>query len=100
VTSTVNYTDRYTNVYSSDVFGDPLPFANIASWVTMDLNVTYRAPRNAESWLNGLEVSASAVNLFDRDPPYVADGAYGFGYDPANASPFGRVLSLLLRKRW
>ncbi len=99
LTSAMNYTDRYTNAYSSDVFGDPLPAAHIASWFTVDLNVTYRPPGNG-GWLSGLEVSASATNLFDRDPPYVADGAYGFGYDPANANPLGRVLSALIRKRW
>ena len=38
--------------------------------------------------------------ILDRRPPHVEDLAYGLGYDPANANPFGRLVSLQLRKLW
>jgi outer membrane receptor protein involved in Fe transport len=39
-------------------------------------------------------------NVFDRDPPYLADQGVNVGYDPPNANPFGRTLSLTVTKSW
>ena len=49
--------------------------------------------------VSGSEISFSIQNLFDRDPPFV-NNPTGFAYDPTNASPLGRVVSLEIRRRW
>ena len=41
----------------------------------------------------------SVRNLLDADPPFY-DVSTGFGYDPAQADIFGRVVALQLIKRW
>jgi len=99
--STVNFTNRYGNRGSLDAFGDPLPAAAIDSWTTVDSSAYYEAsPADRESWLHGLRIVVTVTNLFDRDPPHIADGVYGFGFDPANANPFRRQVSVSLVKGW
>jgi hypothetical protein len=99
--STVNFTNRYSNRGSLDALGDPLPAAAIASWTTVDSSLYYEASQaDRDNWLHGLRIAVTVTNLFDRDPPYIADGVYGFGFDAANATPFGRQVSVLLVKRW
>jgi iron complex outermembrane receptor protein len=74
--------------------GDP-----VDSFATVDLNVSY-AFRNAQLFLD-------ATNLLDEDPPQYNTFAIGgnngvgvAGYDPINASPLGRVLTLGVRARF
>ncbi len=38
-------------------------------------------------------------NLFDSDPPFY-DSPLAIGYDPANADPLGRLISIQLTKVW
>jgi len=99
--TTVNHTSGYSTRGSLDAFGNPLPYSTIAAWTTFDLNFSY-APTAADpsSWLNGLRALLNITNLFDKRPPHVNDRAYGFGYDPANANPIGRMVSLQIRKAW
>jgi outer membrane receptor protein involved in Fe transport len=52
----------------------------------------------AGTWLSGTGVALTVTNLFDRSPPFVDDQLQGLGYDPANASPLGRFISLQLHK--
>ena len=99
--STVNFTNRYSNRGSLDALGDLLPAAAIASWTTVDASLYYDASQaGRDNWLHGLRIAVTVTNLFDHDPPYIADGTYGFGFDAANATPFGRQVSVLLVKRW
>ncbi len=99
--STINFTNRYSNRGSLDALGDPLPAAAVASWTTVDSSLYYEVSQAArDNWLHGLRISVTVTNLFDRDPPNIADGVYGFGFDPANANPFGRQVSVLFVKRW
>lgn len=93
--ATLNFTGGYSTRGSLDVLGNPLPLAAVASWTTIDLQLGYNSdrPHGLHTWLN-------VANLFDVHPPHVDDRAYGFGYDPANATPFGRVVSVQVRKEW
>ncbi|WP_029907553.1 TonB-dependent receptor [Caulobacter sp. UNC358MFTsu5.1] len=68
----------------------------IHAWTTLDLNILC-APK-ASAW-RGLTASLNVQNLLDRDPPFY-DSALGLGYDPANADPVGRVVTLQLSKTW
>jgi outer membrane receptor protein involved in Fe transport len=92
----VNYVDEYEDpgsFYSSA--------GRIASWTTLDLQVGYEwRKRHADSWLDGLRLSLSVLNLLDKDPPALNAAAFQLGYDAENASPLGRFLSLSVRKLW
>lgn len=90
----VNYVDGYTNKTNATP-------QHVASWTTFDLQLSYRF-KGAAGALKGVKLALNATNLFDRDPPYAAYslGIYTAGYDPENASPLGRVLSLQVTKSW
>lgn len=70
----------------------------VESWTTVDLNWRW-APIRSSGGLRGLTVGLSIQNLFDADPPFY-DSPRGFGYDAANADPYGRVIALQAAKRW
>jgi iron complex outermembrane recepter protein len=85
----VNYTDDYTDNISR-------PHRPVGSWTTLDLRVAYEIPAAAR-WLGNVELSLSAVNLFDRNPPFNNSRS---GYDAANADPTGRTVSARIMKSW
>lgn len=90
----VNYVGPYTNRTVS-------PARRVSSWTTFDLNIGYRFGA-AGGALKGVRIAFNASNLFDRDPPTIAyiAGSNTNGYDPENASPLGRVVSLQVTKSW
>ncbi|MES2902937.1 MAG: TonB-dependent receptor [Pseudomonadota bacterium] len=90
----VNYLDSYTNLTN------PEP-EKVASWTTVDAQLSYRFQRDRGP-LSGLRIALSATNLFDAAPPYAAYnlGLVVAGFDPDNASPLGRVVSLTATKSW
>ncbi len=71
----------------------------ISSWTTVDLNVRYNRGWSAASWLNNTTFSLSVSNLFDRQPPFVAN-SLGYNFDATNASAMGRRISVDIRKQW
>jgi len=77
------------------------PATRVSPWTTVDLNIGYKFVQTSGP-LKGVRITFNASNLFDRDPPFVAyiTGQYTNGYDPENASPLGRVVSLQLTKAW
>lgn len=90
----VNYANSYDDTFS--VSGQP-----IDAWTTVDGRVRYRFEQSGGA-LGGLTVALNALNVFDKDQPFANVGVpnYPFGYDTANANPYGRVLSLQLTKVW
>lgn len=70
----------------------------IAPWTTIDLQLRLEAPRTTRSD-RGLTVTLNVQNLLDTDPPFY-DSPLAIGYDPANAEPLGRMISLQLTKSW
>jgi outer membrane receptor protein involved in Fe transport len=90
----VNYLDSYTNLTN-------VTPERVHSWTTVDAQIGYRW-RAKSGPLSGLRIALSATNLFDADPPYAAYnlGLLVTGYDPDNASPLGRVVSLQVTKTW
>lgn len=68
----------------------------VGSWTTVDLQLGWRP---SGSWGEGLSVTASIRNLFDRDPPFY-DAVTGIGFDAGQADPLGRTVSLQLTQRW
>ena len=80
------------------------PYTHVASWTTFDAQLAYSLPSSPGSrFSSGWQISVSALNLLDRDPPHVAYGdtaIKGLGYDSTNASPLGRFVSVYISKKW
>ena len=87
VNAFVNHVAGYKDDASS-------PPRGIAPFTTVDASLGWRLGGSRE---NSLRVLLSAENLFDVDPPFV-DRINGFGFDAANANPFGRRLALEIRR--
>lgn len=68
----------------------------IAPWTTVDLQGRWQGKVLAAQ---GLSLTLNVQNLFDKDPPFY-DNPLAIGYDPANADPLGRMVSLQLSKTW
>lgn len=68
----------------------------IKPWTTADLNLTYGFKTGP---MRGLSLALNVQNLLDDDPPFY-DSNLGVGYDPANADPLGRTVTLQLTKTW
>jgi iron complex outermembrane recepter protein len=89
---------NYVNSYRNSLF---IPPQSIGSWTTGDLNISYRTRQSERNWT----IAISIANLTDAHPPRVQIPASSTGdsaipFDPANASPVGRMVSLSVVKRW
>lgn len=82
-----NYVDNYRSARGAD----------IASWLTLDGQLRWTPGRIFGQ--AGVEAALNVQNLFDEAPPFY-DNPQGLGFDPANATLLGRVVSLQLIKRW
>ena len=74
------------------------PVAPVSSNTNVDLNVGYRMPDSSGALLQGVTLSLSAQNLFDRDPPYALIAAQTF--DSNYSSPIGRIVSFQVNKEF
>lgn len=100
VSGFVNYTGAYSDHRSSPPLAGPPIKRRVDCWTTLDLSISYEYANDLpEDWQSGLQVSLTAQNLLDADPPFVA-GPYGLNFDTANANAIGRFVALQLRKRW
>jgi outer membrane receptor protein involved in Fe transport len=73
----------------------------IASWTTADLQLSFNSARagGVVGVLGDTDLSFSVINVFNRDPPF-ANGQTGYGYDDANANPYGRMIAIDVRHQW
>jgi iron complex outermembrane receptor protein len=88
-----NFANGYHDVAST-------PPRRIDSWTTIDVQLRYDIPDDANRWLRATRIELNAHNVFNQDPPFLNNQIVGIGYDQENANPYGRVLSLELRKNW
>jgi len=91
-------TGNYVSSYKDTSSVDP---RRVSGLFTMDAVLSYAVESASSPTLNGLVLTLSAVNIFDRKPPYVVSGNSSLlasHYDAANASPLGRIVSVQLRK--
>lgn len=84
----VNYVDEYTDAIST-------PNRRVAAWTTWDARLTH----DFSAFGDGAQVTLSAQNLFDEDPPF-ANNPIGYAFDPQGASPVGRSIAIEVRQRW
>jgi iron complex outermembrane recepter protein len=97
----VNFVGGYENTLLTP--GQP-----ISAWTTADLYLAYKTRNMAPSpSLDNLTVALNVSNLADKRPPYVlippsdlSPGQNPIPFDPANASPVGRVVTIQLTKGW
>jgi iron complex outermembrane receptor protein len=89
-----NHVSGYTNTTNTTA-------QHVASWTTFDLQLSYRFTASHGPF-KGLKLALNATNLFDRKPPFVAYylGPTTSAYDPENANPLRRVVSVQVTKSW
>jgi len=83
----LNYVAAYHDALGTRIKAQP----------TFDLQLR-RNPASDGPW-RGIAATLTVRNLLDRDPPFY-DNTLGVGYDPANADPIGRFVSLQLTRAW
>jgi len=92
----------YVNSYRNSLF---TPSEPIGSWTTGDLYLGYKTGEAMPWPLRELAVALSIANVADTHPPRARipaglTGENAIPFDPANASPVGRTISLSVDKRW
>jgi iron complex outermembrane recepter protein len=87
-----NFTNSYWNTSST-------PAQRVDSWTTVDVQLRYDFSDDS-GFLHGTRLEMNARNVFNIDPPYLDNQVTYIGYDQENANPYGRQLSLELRKTW
>ncbi len=91
----VNYHNSYTNTAPPR----PLVSQTIGSYTTADLIAAYDTGDGARwSGLDNLTISVSALNVFDRLPPFALIGTQDF--DSTTGGPLGRLVTIELRKQF
>jgi iron complex outermembrane recepter protein len=73
------------------------PNVEVDSYRTVDATLAYDFG-DAAGVLGGVDLSLNAQDLFDADPPVVLNGVVS--WDNQNVSPLGRLVSVVLTKRW
>lgn len=90
-------------IFLNNVSGETdttLPATHVNSWTTADLQIGYRLI-GATEFFKGSAISVTVENLFDQSPPTVRPTSTlvsGIGFDPANASAYGRTVFINLSK--
>lgn len=95
---------NYVNPYRNSLFA---PSESIGSWTTGDLYLSYKTGAALPLPMQRLTIALSITNIADAHPPrvripasFILPGESVIPFDPANASPVGRMISLSLGKRW
>jgi outer membrane receptor protein involved in Fe transport len=86
---------NYTDSYLDDTQAVP---RRVPAYITVDGGLSFTFTRSGA--LHGLRAALTATNIFDRDPPRF-EGVPNYGilnYDPVNASPLGRMVTISVSK--
>lgn len=85
----VNYINKYKNVVDD---------STVKAFTTVDLHLGLKLPFGGI--VSDPQLSIDVNNLFDKSPPYFYDtSTSAYGFDPANASALGRVVSIGIRAK-
>lgn len=87
----VNGALNFANGYSDTNLN---PTGRIAAFTTADFNATWSIRASAT------RLSVNILNAFNANPPRTSPAFNQVEYDPTNADPRGRVLSLQVRQAW
>lgn len=96
----VNFANAYHN--SQDPNCPVLPGCSISSWTTVDSGLAFTTRKDNAGIGGGIRVALDVMNLFNRAPPYVNRlyTTIPLTYDPLNANPLLRTLSISIVKKW
>ena len=90
----LNYTDSYET--SSDLAVSE----SIDSWTTLDVSLSYDTEQRLNNlFANNTIIGLSIQNILNEEPPFV-ETPFSLNYDPSNANPFGRFISVSVSKRF
>jgi iron complex outermembrane recepter protein len=87
---TANVFVNYINSYTNNVV---TPSETIPSFTSLDLRLAYGFGEPAKP----LTLAVDVRNAFDKAPPYANTG---FGFDPTQVNPVGRVIGISLDKKF
>jgi iron complex outermembrane receptor protein len=92
-TTGINFQNHYRDTASQ-------PNRTVSSFTTVDAQLRYELGSYDSGWLQNTRIELNAINLFNVNPPFLNNQLVGIGYDQENADPYGRLLSLQIRKTW
>ncbi len=97
----VNFVDEYTDDRNLGGVGD----VPVEAWTTVDASLGFETgDRGSQGILSNFQISLNIQNLFDEAPPFIEGSAAAFGrsrgFDPSNADPLGRFVSVRVTKDW
>ena len=82
----INHTGSYRDIVSS-------PARSVSALTTLDVQVSLSFD-DSGTVLRNTKITCSAKNVTDRSPPFVIDRSSATTYDPENADPYGRTVSI------
>ncbi len=78
------------------------PVEQVKAFTTLDAQFGWSFDERKVGPLRGLRAALSVINLLDTRPPYVNNRTVfsAAGFDPEQASAFGRIVALQVTKTW
>ncbi|MFL6604468.1 MAG: TonB-dependent receptor domain-containing protein [Steroidobacteraceae bacterium] len=89
----INFQNHYTDTASE-------PNRYVRSYTTFDAQLRYDLAPFSTGFLQNTLVELNAINVFNVSPPFLNNQIAALGYDQENADPYGRLVSLQVRKTW
>jgi iron complex outermembrane receptor protein len=89
----VNFQNHYMDTLSE-------PNRTVQSYTTLDTQLRYELAPFATNFLQNARIELNAINVFNASPPFLNNQVASLGYDQENADPYGRLLSIQVRKTW
>ena len=77
-----------------------VPNRTVSSYTTFDTQLRYELAPDGVNFLHNTRVELNAINVFNASPPFLNNAIAKLGYDQENADPYGRLLSIQVRKTW
>ena len=93
ISPAVNLDGSYTDT-------DSVPSRPVGAWMTWDMVLGYKADTVGEAIGGRSTISLRALNVFNRQPPFVNNNLTLSGYDPENGDLLGRRILLRLDHEW
>jgi iron complex outermembrane recepter protein len=89
----INFQNHYRDTVSD-------PNRPVSAYTTVDTQLRYELAPPGNSFLANLRLELNASNVFNSSPPFLNNAVAQLGYDQENADPYGRLVSLQVRKAW
>jgi len=89
----LNFQNHYKDITSD-------PPRTISSYTTCDAQLRYNFDPFGVGPLQNTLLELNAINVFNKSPPFLNNSVARLGYDQENADPYGRLISIQVRKSW